>query len=66
MLLIQGVMPIANGGLRHLCQQGLRVTQQQVLHGAAVIELLLERIARQLVGMSCALDRKSTRLNSSH
>ena len=66
-LLIQGVMPIANGGLRHLRQQGLRVTQQQMLHGAAMIEFLLEQIARQLVGIACALhDRTARRRFTAH
>ena len=58
-------MPIAHGGLRHLREQRLRVTQQQVLHGPTANEFLLEALATQLVSMArtlhhCAVRRRFT------
>jgi hypothetical protein len=41
-LLVDGVMPIAGGGLHHLCDERLRVPKQHVVHLAATRELLFE------------------------
>ena len=43
-LLLDRMMPVADRGLRHLRDQRLRVAQQQVLHRAAALELLLEQL----------------------
>jgi hypothetical protein len=44
-LLIHRVVPIAHGGLSHLCDEGLCVTQQQDLHATVAMELILELLA---------------------
>ncbi|KAG0753050.1 hypothetical protein G6F22_021615 [Rhizopus arrhizus] len=54
-LLVQRVVPVAHGRLRHLRQQRLGVSQQQMLHGAAPVEFVLQRLALQLEGRTGAL-----------
>src|ERR1700730_8547176 len=48
-------MPVAYRRLRHLRDQCLCVTQQQQLHPAVAMELFLELLSDQPVGMSGAL-----------
>jgi nitrogen-specific signal transduction histidine kinase len=54
-LLFERVMPVADRGLRHLRNERLGVTQQDVEHFAVAIEFLLEPVAGQAIGVAGAL-----------
>ena len=41
-LFVQRMMPIADGGLRHLRNQGLRVEQEQMLQRPALIKFMFD------------------------
>lgn len=48
-------MAIAYRSLSHLRDQGLRIAQQQELHLAVAVELILEQLSDQLVSVAGAL-----------
>ena len=52
-------MAIANRGLRHLGDQGLRVAQQQLLHVGIVVEFVLEHLTGELVRETTALNDRA-------
>jgi hypothetical protein len=47
-------MAVAYGGLRHLRDQGLRVAQQQKLQRPISMELVLEPLSDQAIGVADA------------
>jgi len=55
------VVPVADRRLGHLRDQRLRVAQQQDLHLAVAMELLLEQLCGQTVSVTCALHDRLTR-----
>ena len=64
-LLVDRVMSVADGGLGHLGDQGLRVAQQDVQHLAVAFEFLLEPTARQAVRRAGALHDCAVRRGAS-
>jgi len=60
------VVPIANPGLCHLRQQGLRVAEQNVLELPGPHEFPFELLTSQTIGMSRALDDAAARVVSPH
>src|SRR5678816_866667 len=48
-------MSIADGGLRHLCNEGLRVEEQQMLQRATLIEFLLDQVCSDAIRMPATL-----------
>ena len=52
-------MPIAHDSLRHLSDEGLRVTQKQSLQCVVAVKFLLESWARQAIRMSRALHERA-------
>jgi len=55
------VVPVADRRLGHLRDQRLHVAQQQDLHLAVAMELLLEQLCGQTVSVTCALHDRLTR-----
>src|SRR6266536_4173210 len=49
------MMPIADGGLRHLRNQGLRVEQQQLLQRAALFEFMFDYLRANPIRVTAAL-----------
>ena len=49
------MMTIAHGGLRHLCQQRLSVTQQSMMQRTDALKFPFQNSAVQSVGMAGAL-----------
>jgi len=60
-LLIHRVMAIAHRGLGHLRDQGLRIAQKQELQLAVAMELILEMLSDQTVGVAGALHDRPAR-----
>jgi hypothetical protein len=49
------MVAVADRGLRHLRDQGLRVAQQQVQHRAGAVELVFHLLRAQAKAVACAL-----------
>jgi len=55
------MVPVANGGLRHLCDQSLGVAQQQSLNRARAMEFLFKNTRTQSICHTCTLHDRSVR-----
>ncbi|EZH79866.1 hypothetical protein AU05_14860 [Ectopseudomonas composti] len=60
-LLIDRMMPGTNGGLRHLRDQGLRITQHESQQISVTVELILEQRTLEAKGMAAALNHGTAR-----
>lgn len=60
-LLIDRMMPGTNGSLRHLRDQGLRITQHESQQISVTVELILEQRTLEAKGMAAALNHGPAR-----
>ncbi len=58
-LLVQRMMPVAHGSLRHLRDKRLRVAQQQMQHRPGAIEFSLHARSAQPISLACTLHHRT-------